>query len=60
VFFSKEAVQCDIYRREDLIAGQVIDGPAIIEEQVSATVVFPGDRAQVHPFGPIIIDVGGK
>jgi N-methylhydantoinase A len=53
-------VQCDIYRREDLIAGQVIDGPAIIEEQVSATVVFPGDRAQVHPFGPIIIDVGGK
>jgi N-methylhydantoinase A len=60
VFFSQNAVECDIYRREDLIAGQAIDGPAIIEEQVSATVVFPGDRAQIHPFGPIIIDVGGK
>ncbi len=60
VYFGKEPVQCEIYRREDLCAGQVVNGPAIIEEQVSATVVFPGDRAQVHPFGPIIIDVGGK
>jgi N-methylhydantoinase A len=49
-----------VYRREDLIAGQVVNGPAIIEERVSATVVFPGDRAQVHPLGPIIIDIGGK
>jgi N-methylhydantoinase A len=60
VFFGKEPVECDVYRREDLIAGQVVTGPAIIEERVSATVVFPGDRAQVHPLGPIIIDIGGK
>jgi N-methylhydantoinase A len=60
VYFSKDPVQCDVYRREDLIAGQVVEGPAIIEERVSATVVFPGDRAQVHPLGPIIIDIGGK
>jgi N-methylhydantoinase A len=60
VYFAKTPVQCDVYRREDLIAGQVVNGPAIIEERVSATVIFPDDRAQVHPFGPIVIAVGGK
>jgi N-methylhydantoinase A len=60
VFFGPEPVECDVYRREELAVGQVIDGPAIIEERVSATVVFPGDRAVVHAHGPLIITLGGK
>jgi N-methylhydantoinase A len=59
VFFGPTPVACDIYRREDLAVGQCIEGPAIVEERVSATVVFPGDRAQVHAFGPLIITLGG-
>jgi N-methylhydantoinase A len=44
-------VDTPVYRREMLPAGLAIDGPAIIEEPDSTTVVEPGDRLTVRPDG---------
>jgi N-methylhydantoinase A len=48
---------CPVWRREDLLAGNKIDGPAVIEELSSTTLLRPGDRAEVDPFGNILIDI---
>ena len=39
------------------MAGNVIQGPALIEEYASTTVVLPGDELSVSPFGDLIIKV---
>lgn len=44
-------VACPIYHREALQAGNVILGPALIEEYATVTTVHPGDRVVVHPYG---------
>ncbi len=41
------------YRREALVAGQVIDGPAVITEQVATTWLAPGWRARVDGSGSL-------
>jgi N-methylhydantoinase A len=35
----------------------VIEGPALVEEYASTTVVLPGDKLSVSPFGDLIIKV---
>lgn len=52
------AVQALVYDREKLLHGNVIDGPAIIEEAASTTVVEPGDTVTVNEFGHLIIQLG--
>lgn len=49
---------CAVHRRRDLTAGATIDGPAVIEEYASTTVLFPGDRARTADTGELIITVG--
>lgn len=44
-----------IYRRSALPIDTAVDGPAIIEEMSSTTVVLAGQKAVVDPFGNIII-----
>lgn len=46
-----------VFWRDDLSAGNVIVGPALIEEAASVTLVFPGDRAEVHEFGHLTMEV---
>jgi N-methylhydantoinase A len=58
VVFAGGAVDCPVYQRDDLVVGQTIAGPAVIEELVSTTIVHPGDRATLNAAGPIIIDIG--
>ena len=36
-----------VYRRANLAPGMRIDGPAVIEEKTSTTVLYPGERLQV-------------
>lgn len=48
---------CPVYDRGRLLPGHVIEGPAIIEQLDSTTVVNPGHRATVDPFLSIIIDL---
>jgi N-methylhydantoinase A len=50
-------VDCKIYRRETLSSGTRIQGPAIIEEVSSTTVVYPKDHFRVDPMGNLIISL---
>ena len=59
VYFADAAdfIGSPTYRRDRLTAGNQIDGPALIEEHASTTVLHPGDRLTVDPFGNLAIDV---
>ena len=48
------------YLRDALKAGNRIEGPALVEEHASTTVVLPGDRLRVDEFGNLVIEVGRR
>ena len=48
---------CPVYDRELLAPGHRFDGPAIVDQLDSTTVVYPGQRAVVDDYLNIIIDV---
>jgi N-methylhydantoinase A len=58
VRFDGRIVECPIYARDRLAAGDRVDGPAIVEEYGSTTVVFPTLRAEVDRFGNILLTRG--
>jgi len=43
-------VECSVYKREKLEPGNVVAGPAVIEQYDSTTVVYPGWSAKVDKF----------
>ena len=48
VFFSETGfAPCDVYDRYAFIEGDTVEGPAIIEERESTTVMPPGTRAKI-------------
>jgi N-methylhydantoinase A len=47
------------YARAALAAGNRIEGPALIEEHASTTVLLPGDALEVDAYGHLVIKVGG-
>ncbi|MEJ2739880.1 MAG: hypothetical protein P8105_08660 [Dehalococcoidia bacterium] len=51
---------CPIYDRNMLLSGNVISGPAIIEEPFHTTVVLPDQTLNVDSTGNLIINIGGK
>ena len=55
VFFDGRFIPSRMYRREGLMPGDVIHGPAMITEYTSATVLPQGCRAEVDGFGNLII-----
>jgi N-methylhydantoinase A len=46
-----------IYRRERLLAGHRLDGPAIVEQMDSTTVILPGQQALVDDNANLLIEV---
>lgn len=56
-FVDSGFMRCKIYRRGLLNAGKGINGPAVIEEPASTTVVHPGDRVVADASGNLIIDI---
>ena len=61
VWFGAEApVECPIHRRETLRPGTELEGPAVIEDPDSTTLVFPGDRLVVHESGVLVLTVGSE
>ena len=46
-----------VYRRLDLRAGQSIDGPAVVTEQVSTTWLAPGWRCEADAWGNLLLGV---
>jgi N-methylhydantoinase A len=57
IWFDDGAHDCPVYDRDALLPGVAIAGPAVIEERVSTTVIYPGDRFTLSPQGPILIDI---
>jgi N-methylhydantoinase A len=47
------------WRRAELLAGNKINGPALIEEHASTTVLMPGDKMSVDAYGNLVISVAG-
>ena len=51
-------VDCAVYHRDRLAPGTEIEGPALIQEYASTTVMFAGDRCKVAETGEIVITLG--
>ena len=62
VYFAElgKAVATRTFARDDLRAGNRIEGPALIEEYASTTVLLPGDKLKVDEFGNLVIEVGKR
>jgi N-methylhydantoinase A len=59
VYFAEqqEFIECPVYRRDALQAGNVLVGPALVEEPATVTVVYPEDRLVVNPYGLLEIRI---
>jgi N-methylhydantoinase A len=56
VYLGGDFVECQIYDRYKLLYGNIIDGPAIVEEPFHTTVVMPDQTLNVDKFGNLIIN----
>jgi N-methylhydantoinase A len=55
VYFGKEFRDTPIYDRAGLPPGFTLEGPSVVEEFGSTTVVFPGQHLKVDPYGILAI-----
>lgn len=56
VRFGKSApVETPVYDRAALLAGNVVEGPAIVQEVASSTTIPPQTRCEVSPFGHLLL-----
>jgi N-methylhydantoinase A len=53
------SAETPVYRRDDLPAGAALEGPAIVEQLDSTTVIPPGVSAKVDRFLNIVMRMGG-
>jgi N-methylhydantoinase A len=60
VYFDGGFRDAPVFARASLGAGFTLNGPAIVEEFGSTTVVFPGQLLTVDPHGILIIKAAGK
>lgn len=51
-------VACPVYHRDHLKSGRTIQGPALVQEYGSTTVLFPGDVCEVMRGGELVITLG--
>lgn len=58
-FETGESARTPVYRRAELGAGERIQGPAIVEQMDTTTVVTPDARARVDEYGNILIELEG-
>jgi N-methylhydantoinase A len=49
-FASTDPVHTPVFRRSELAPAAVIEGPAIIEEKTSTTVLYPGQTARIDEY----------
>ncbi len=56
VFFGGGFVRTALYEREDLMVGQSIEGPAIIDENGATTIVPPGWKVGVLTYGDMLME----
>lgn len=58
-YFGEGFVETAIYDRKELATGDRFDGPAIVEEPESTTIVPPGDSVVIDGAGNICITIAG-
>jgi N-methylhydantoinase A len=58
MYFEGAWITARVYDRERLQPGDVIEGPALVAEYTSATVLPPGARLDVDGLGNLLIEVG--
>jgi len=46
--------------RGALVPGAALEGPALVEDEWSTTVVYPGQRCVADALGNLLIDTGGR
>jgi N-methylhydantoinase A len=49
-----------VYQRRNLRAGQRLDGPTIVEQEDTTTLVPTGFRASVDPYGNLVIEAARR
>ena len=59
VYFAGQWHDTPVFRREHLSAGFKIEGPAIVEQVDTTTLIEPVDSMKVDLMGNLIIEVGG-
>ncbi|SNS49353.1 N-methylhydantoinase A [Granulicella rosea] len=57
IFFHDRFVPARLYRRDHLVAGDRLEGPAMITEYTSATLLPPGCAAEVDGYGNLILHI---
>jgi N-methylhydantoinase A len=55
---SQNPVDCPVYDRPSLAPGDTFEGPALVQEYASTTVIFAADKCRVADTGELIITVG--
>jgi N-methylhydantoinase A len=55
VYFDDGFVDTQVFQRASLVAGDRIDGPAIVEEYGSTVPLHPGFSASVDPLGNLVV-----
>ena len=58
-FYGKGLAETQVYRAEHLGPGAVLPGPAIVERPDTTIVVGLGQRAEVDPYGHVILHLNG-
>jgi N-methylhydantoinase A len=56
-FSAGDGREVPVFRRSTLLPGMRIEGPAVIEEQTSTTVLYPGQRAEVDEYLNVEIEL---
>jgi N-methylhydantoinase A len=51
-------VEVDVHDRAGLAPGQALDGPCLVAEPTTTTVVLPGDRVEVAADGSLLVHIG--
>jgi N-methylhydantoinase A len=57
LFENRQTLSTSVFERDRLPSKSVMKGPAIIEEPTATTILRPGERLQVDPYGNLVISV---
>lgn len=57
VIFNSKQVETPVYNRDQIGPGTIMTGPAVIEQEDSTTLLWPGDKARCDKWGNLIIEV---
>lgn len=60
ILYGRDAHDADVYERSDLQAGHAFEGPALVEQFDTTTVVGPGRRVTVDDYGILKISPAGE